>query len=100
MILNIVNKNSRSSSALQECLAQISRNDCILLIEDGIYSAVDTALNRDWLAQCPTGVAVYALTDDLLARGLSDHILSAIKPVDYAGFVELVAHYKLSQSWF
>ena len=40
MILHIVNKASTDSSALIQCLAVISNDDYLLLIEDGVYNAL------------------------------------------------------------
>lgn len=99
MILNIVNKNSRSD-CFNQCLAQLSAGDALLLIEDGVLAALDTPHNHQWLQRCPEGVALYALREDALARGVEPQLMAGFQPVSYDEFVDLVAQFRLSQSWY
>ena len=99
MILNILNKSSRSES-LDDCLTQISPGDALLLIEDGVLAAVDTPHNHQWLQRCPEGVALYTLREDAVARGVESHLMTQFHPVGYEEFVDLVAQFRLSQSWY
>ena len=44
--------------------------------------------------------SVYVLAGDLAARGISqDRMIDGVKPVDYAGFVDLTADNETTQSW-
>ena len=91
--LHIVNKSSLDSNALSSCLAVATPGDCLLLIEDGVYSVLDP----DWL---PTAIEIYVLAEDLQARGLgADSVDARIRSVDYAGFVELACRCTRSVSW-
>lgn len=100
MILNILNKNSRSGSCFEDCLSQLGEGDALLLIEDGVLAALDIAYNQQWLQRCPENVTLYVLRDDLLARGLETAVSPRFQAIGYDGFVELVERYKLSQSWY
>jgi tRNA 2-thiouridine synthesizing protein B len=65
----------------------------ILLIEDAVYGAMaGTALEKK-MASIMKDFTVYALKEDLLARGVTN-VIAGIKEVDYTGFVELVEEHK------
>ena len=91
--LHTINKTS-THSALSSCLKVARNGDSILLIEDGVYASSQ-------LCQSPLeGVALYALHEDLLARGLDASTLSGtIKTVDYNVFVDLVCQHQRCVSW-
>ena len=95
MILHIVNKASTDSSALIQCLAVISNDDYLLLIEDGVYNAL---LNAEQLTVLSGRCSV--LKADADARGISAKAADNFNLVSYEQFVELVANCKLTQSWF
>jgi len=42
---------------------------------------------------------IYVLAPDLEARGMAQSLARDVKPIDYTGFVELVAQHKNCQSW-
>ena len=42
---------------------------------------------------------VYALLPDLEARAVADRVIAGVTPVDYGGFVDLVATHRNCQSW-
>jgi tRNA 2-thiouridine synthesizing protein B len=44
-------------------------------------------------------IKIHVLMPDLEARGLGDRVIDGVTPVDYAGFVDLVAGNKNCQSW-
>lgn len=91
--LHIVNKSSLSSNALASCLAVSTPGDCLLLIEDGVYSVLDASWRQ---AQ----VEIHVLTEDLLARGLDAGALDTpIQCVDYPGFVALACRCARTVSW-
>jgi len=95
--LHIVNKSSLDSHALTSCLAVATPGDCLLLIEDGVYSVLDPSWRE---ADLHTHLEIYALAEDLQARGLdADSLDSRIRRVDYAGFVALACRCARSVSW-
>ena len=97
-MLHTINKSPYSHQCLAECLRVCSADDIILLLEDGVYAALATG---EWLqALLGKAAAVYALQPDITARGLNDRIASAIKTVDYAGFVQLCAEQPNMMAWY
>lgn len=94
MILHIVSRSPFSHDALQRCLSTCAPEDALLLIEDGVLALTQPAR---FLAPAPTA-ALHALGSDLEARGLTT--VPPVQTVDYAGFVELVARFHKTVSWF
>nr|WP_242521527.1 sulfurtransferase complex subunit TusB [Motiliproteus sp. SC1-56] len=95
--MHIVNKSPFQSDCLNSCLRIISPEDALLLIEDGVYAALDTPRG---LASLAPAIPVYALEADCRARGILDQLHASVKPTDDHGFVELTLAYAKSQSWF
>jgi sulfur relay protein TusB/DsrH len=95
MILHTVNKASTNSSALTQCLAVIGSDDCLLLIEDGVYNSILDAKQLNTL-----GDRCSVLKADADGRGISAKVAGNFNLVSYEQFVELVANCKLTQSWF
>ena len=122
--LHTVNKSPFSSEALASCLRVVRPGDAILLMEDGVYCAVDASASAEAsLARDAEGsrlsrarpdstgveitgvqitqVRIYALREDLQARGIDAATLpSDIEPVSYTDFVRLVCEHGRSVSWF
>lgn len=99
MILHIVNKAFPSHDALSACLDIAHPEDQLILIEDGVYNALDAAfiqLQERWpeLPHC------HILLNDAQARGIDHRLNPQVDQVDYAGFVELAARTQSSISWF
>ena len=91
-MLHIVNKSPLTGNTLQSCLNTATGGD-ILLIEDAVYAATTT------LPAAAGGFRVFVLQPDLDARGMGEKLVEGVTPVDYAGFVDLVASNKSCQSW-
>ena len=88
--------NKAEACTLAVLLPLLTADDALLLIEDGVYAALDTAHARELLALLPATVARHVLAEDLAARGISDRIQPVFSSVDYAGFVVLsLAHAKV-----
>ena len=90
-ILHTVNKSPFEKSSLDTCLRIAVEGSSVLLIEDGVYGAMDgTSLNGK-LSDAGNRLKFYVLGPDLAARGLSeDNVMEGIEVVDYEGFVDLV----------
>lgn len=97
-MLHTINKSPYTHSCLAECLRVCSADDVILLIEDGVYAALD---GGEWTntLRAKTSV-VYVLQPDVAARGLTDRIAPHIKSVDYAGFVQLCIEQPNMIAWY
>lgn len=96
-MLHIINKSPYDRPALDSVLA--TGEGAILLIEDGVYAAVKGGAEEGKIKDAMGKFKFYALTVDLEARGIADRVMDGITAVDYAGFVDLVAENKTSQSW-
>ena len=94
MILHIVSKSPFTHDALERCRAALAPDDAILLIEDGVLALATPARFLDAVK----AHSVYILLADAQARGLD--LPAAVKGVDYTGFVDLVATFDKSLSWF
>jgi len=86
---------SPSSGLLNSCLRLVCPGDGILFIQDGVYHGSPPRL----LDCVPQDNALFALREDLVARGLSDRTSDRITPVGYDGFVELTVNYDKVISW-
>lgn len=85
--------NKADTHILATLLPLLNADDALLLLENGVYAALDTAQGQALFAALPATVARHVLTEDLAARGISDRIQPAFSSVDYAGFVALsLAH--------
>jgi tRNA 2-thiouridine synthesizing protein B len=106
MLLHTVNKSAFDNNALGDCLAVVSANDAVLLIENGVYGALDNSQNelahRENIKQLSTsGTRFYALQADCEARGLDGSaLLPDVTTTDDAGFVALAAEASAIQSWY
>ena len=97
-MLHIINKSPLDRNSLGTCL-ETSSGGAILLIEDGVYAATKGNAASAKLKDAMGRFKVYALSNDLEARGMADRVMDGVTTVDYAGFVDLVADNKTCQSW-
>lgn len=98
-MLHTVNKSPFERNSLKSCLAHAKAGSAILLIEDGVYAALDDTAISDMVKQAMTQVSLYALGPDLEARGVAKRVIDGIKVIDYTGFVDLVVDHPNTQSW-
>ena len=99
-MLHMINKSPFDRNALDSCLSTAKKGGSILLIEDGIYAAMQGTKAQDKVASAMNDFPFYALGPDIKARGMrEDQIIEGIKVVDYADFVDLVVEHDNLQSW-
>lgn len=97
-ILHTVNKSPFSSTVLSQCLARWSQGDAILLLEDGVYGALNSHAYSQALSEVEQ---CYAIEADIIARGLEGELLLPhITLITYEQFVGLSLEYPLSHSWY
>ena len=94
-ILHTISR-SPSSALLASCASLLRKGDGVLFIEDGIYHCTDGAS----LSAIDSQVKLYALREDLMARGLIDKNTAEAETVNYDGFVQLCCEYDKVVSWF
>jgi tRNA 2-thiouridine synthesizing protein B len=97
-MLHIVNKSPSERNTLDSVL-RIAQSGSLLLIEDGVYAATRGNAAEARLRAAMARLKVYALLPDLEARAVADRVIDGVTPVDYAGFVDLVAEHPSCQSW-
>ena len=98
-MLHTVNKSPFTNNSLESCLDCVSNGAAVLLIEDGVYGALNGSNVADKVKAAMGKVTVYALSADVKARGIADKVIDGIKMVDYAGFVDLATENDKVQSW-
>ncbi len=99
--LHTINKSPFSNTSLSSCIKICSKNDAILLLEDGVFGALTSAPDAEQLQQLiDSGTRIFAITDDVKARGLSNKLLPAIELIDYNSFVQLTIEHRCVQSWY
>ncbi|WP_250658317.1 sulfurtransferase complex subunit TusB [Alkalimarinus coralli] len=99
--LHILNKSPKTPFPASQCARFISEQDSVLLIEDAVYYALPSTipLLLSTSLQSET-TAIYALKEDLEARGILALAHKGVQLVSYDGFVELTASHDKSTSWY
>lgn len=95
--LHVVSHSPHGDTRLESCLALIGHDDALLLCGDAVYGLQDGTQASRAIASRPAGVALYALQEDVLARGLEGQRLA--EAVDYKGFVGLSCRYARVNTW-
>lgn len=100
VLLHTVNKSPFERNSLESCLRLAEDGSGILLIEDGVYGALDNTAVAALIKQRMGNMKFYVLGPDFEARGLTGQkLIDGVETVDYGGFVDLVGNYKATQSW-
>ena len=98
--LNLINKSPFERNCLESCLRLANPNSSILLIEDGVYAALENTCKSALIKDCQKDVKFFVLSNDIDARGLTEMvIIDGIKNIDYSGFVDLVETHDAVHSW-
>jgi tRNA 2-thiouridine synthesizing protein B len=88
MTLHTLNK--QRTDLVQLCISALAPDDSLLLLEDGVYAALGGAgFQLDNIASLPADVKLYALTEDIVARGISEKIPDVFARITYHDFVNL-----------
>lgn len=98
-MLHIVNKSPTQTTSLASCLRLALGGHAVLLTEDAVYAATTAGAASSGIAAAQARLKVYVLQPDVEARGLAGRLAAGVTPVDYAGFVDLVAEHPNNQSW-
>ena len=93
-LLHTVNKSPFEKRSLETCLRIAVEGSSVLLIEDGVYAAVNGTSLNGALVDASNRLKFYVLGPDLAARGLAEaDVMDFIEVVDYDGFVDLVVEH-------
>lgn len=99
-MLHTVNKSPFEKNSLESCLAHAKEGSAVLLIEDGVYGALQGTAVTDTVMSAMKNIRIYVLDADVRARGVAeDRLIDNVVLVDYAGFVDLAAEHSLVQAW-
>jgi tRNA 2-thiouridine synthesizing protein B len=99
-ILHTVNKSAYERDTLESCVRLAAKGASVLLIEDGVYSAMSGGKKSSVIENAKGDLSFYVLGPDVKARGLSeDRLIDGVKVVDYKGFVELTVACDKVSSW-
>jgi tRNA 2-thiouridine synthesizing protein B len=98
-MLHTVNTSPFEKNSLETCLAHAAEGSAILLIEDGVYGALNGGVFAGKMKDAMGKFTLYAMGPDLKARGIADKVLDGVKVIDYAGFVDLACENDKVQSW-
>ncbi len=96
-MLHTVNHSPFRSDSLNTSLRYLLPGDAILLIEDGVYGALENTNFSEKLKKALENNEICVLEPDLQARGVAN-VIDGVKKVDYEGFVELVEKHQVT-SW-
>jgi tRNA 2-thiouridine synthesizing protein B len=97
-MLHIINKSALTNGSFESCL-RVTESGEILLIEDAVYAATKDSALEAKVREALGRFKIHVLMPDLEARGLADRLIEGVSPVDYGGFVDLVAGNNNCQSW-
>ncbi|MHA3024963.1 sulfurtransferase complex subunit TusB [Chromohalobacter israelensis] len=96
MLLHLLNRAPSSSHVPRDVLRAMGAEDRLMLIEDGVYGALNTQV------QHLPGLEgrLFALREDLESRGLAGRCDASVTIVDMDGFVALTEEAQRTVSWF
>jgi tRNA 2-thiouridine synthesizing protein B len=99
MTLHTWNKATSDAAPIVQCLEQLSADDALLLLEDGVYAAMDADFLRRLERSLDAGARLYCLAADLAARGISARISPRATVVGYKEFVALSLRHERVVNW-
>jgi tRNA 2-thiouridine synthesizing protein B len=99
-MLHTVNKSPYETNSLSSCLRLARKGHTILLFENGIYGALTGTRFEKIVTDALNKYQIYVLVPDLEARGMrGDNVITGIKTISYADFVDLVVENSTVQAW-
>lgn len=96
-MLHTVMTSPFQTQAMARCLRYLGPADEILLLQDAVVAGVEKNAWCATLAQ--TGVKIYLLEADLLARGLREQVADCFHIIDFEGFVGLTVAHETQMKW-
>lgn len=82
---------------LSGLLRLMVKDDVLILIQDGVLAGLDGSFHYELLCSIP--ISIYALQDDLVARGLIGYLSQKIMLIGYNYFVELTEYNYRQMAW-
>jgi tRNA 2-thiouridine synthesizing protein B len=98
--LHILRHSPATHPSFNCWLRTVGPGQSLLLIEDAVYGLLPDTRSVDALRLLPGSVKLFALENDLLARGLAlDDLPGRVMVVDYLRMVELCVEHSKVISW-
>lgn len=98
MNLHTINKTTQHTSLYENMLSAVAPGDTILLIEDGVYSALPA--HSGFCGALSNDIRLIALEADVNARGLASKLSEEIQIITDAEFVQLSCKNDKVISWY
>jgi tRNA 2-thiouridine synthesizing protein B len=95
--LHLLSRSPFADTSGASCLRLLGPGDGLLLTGDAVHALQPNSQPFAVLRALPADRALFALAEDLEARGLSAP--DFVEAVDYAGFVELTLRFERVNSW-
>lgn len=89
--------HSPAYSDIESLTLLLSPDDDLLMLQDGVLAAVEGSRALEQLRA--SGATLWALEDDLHARGLRAQISPIVQAVDYTFFVALTVKHQQQMAW-
>ena len=89
--------HSPSQCDLPALLRLSAEGDALLLLQDGVLAGLAGSACIDLLLNA--SISLYALQDDLDARGLSGYFSHSITLIGYTDFVKLTEKHRSQMAW-
>ena len=97
MILHTVNKSPFQQATLAQCISRCANGDGIILLEDGVYGALQDNPQANQLSE----LICFAIEADLQSRGLlARPLIKEVQLIDFDRFVTLSCQHSLVLSWY
>lgn len=96
--LHLLSHSPFADSRLASCLRLLAPDDALLLSGDAVYALQTGTAQRQALELMPAHIGLFALGEDLAARGLTD-VPGRLTAVDYPGFVDLCCRFARTNAW-
>jgi len=98
--LHTVNKSPFDRSSLETCLRLAGKGNAVVLLEDGVYGAMQGSNAAAMVEKAMSDVSIYVLGADMKARGVDESkIIDGIKVIDYKSFVDLTVENDKVNAW-
>lgn len=99
-MLHILRHSPHRDDRLSSCLRVMGPEQSLLLIEDAVYALLPDSRLSASLKLLPGSVRLFALTEDLHARGMAlDDLPWRVQLTDHAGVVQLCCEHSRVVSW-
>ena len=95
--LHVICHSPFGDNRLSSCLRLLGNGDGLLLCGDATYASQPGTLHAQSLNALGAGIALFALQEDIQARGLQP--ADDLQQIDYPGFVALAARFDKVNTW-